>query len=528
MIILQHVYYAHPNKGAIFEDLNLTVGNQEKIAVTGNNGSGKSTLLKIIAGELTLSSGFLKTDSIPWFVPQIFGQYNDLTIAEALQVSQKLNALKEILDGNPGEKNLAILNDDWTIEERCRKALLFWKIGDVDMQQKISILSGGQKTKVFLAGIAIHQPQIVLMDEPGNHLDSEGKQMLYEFIQTSKATLVVVSHDRKLLNLAEKVVALTKGGLSIYGGNYDFYKEQKTIEADALSQDLKNKEKELRKAKVTARETAERQQKLEARGKKKQEKAGLPTISMNTFRNNAEKTSSRLKDAHTEKLTGISNELNALRKESPDASAIKFGFDNSFLHRGKVLFKATDLNYGYNDDLLWKEPLNFQVLSGERITLKGKNGSGKTTLINIIRGNTEPISGNVYRAESRSVYIDQEYSLIDNAITVYEQAQRFNAFVLQEHEVKIRLNRFLFSAADWDKPCKALSGGEKMRLVICCITIGSKAPDIIMLDEPTNNLDIQNIEILTAALNEYEGTIFVVSHDEIFLKEIHVDREIFL
>jgi ATPase subunit of ABC transporter with duplicated ATPase domains len=205
---------------------------------------------------------------------------------------------------------------------------------------------------------------------------------------------------------------------------------------------------------------------------------------------------------------------------------MKFGFDNSTLHKGKILFKANDINFSYENSLLWQQCLNFQITSGERIVLKGLNGSGKTTLIKIILGKLEPKLGKVYRAESKSIYIDQDYSLIDNKLAVYEQAQQFNTSMLQEHEIKIRLNRFLFPKEDWDKSCAALSGGEKMRLMICCLTVSNQAPDIIILDEPTNNLDIQNIEILTAAINEYRGTLLVVSHDQHFLEQINIERTI--
>ena len=247
---------------------------------------------------------------------------------------------------------------------------------------------------------------------------------------------------------------------------------------------------------------------------------------MNTFRNNAEKSTSRIKGVHAEKVDAISQGLNELRKELPDMDKMKLGFDNSTLHRGKILFTAKDINYGYGKRLLWKEPLNIQITSGERIALKGLNGSGKTTLINIILGKFEPGSGTVNRADNKTVYIDQDYSLIDNGINVYEQAQRFNFSVLQEHEIKTRLARFLFTKDYWDKPCSALSGGEKMRLMLCCLTISNQTPDIIVLDEPTNNLDIQNIEILTAAVNDYKGTLIVVSHDEYFLEQINVARVI--
>lgn len=524
MLILQNISYTHANKNLLFDNINLTVNNYDKIALIGNNGSGKSTLLKLIAKVLQPSDGHLFVDTVPYFVPQIFGQYNHLTIGQALKVENKLNALQEILNGNVSEENYTTLNDDWTIEERCNDALKYWQLPNLDLSQKIETLSGGQKTKVFLAGISIHQPSLVLLDEPSNHLDIAGRQLLCGFIQSTQNTLVIVSHDRKLLNLLDKVAELSKRGITIYGGNYDFYTEQKQIENKALNQDLQSKEKAFRKAKEKERETLERQQKLDSRGKGKQEKSGVARIMMNTLRNNAEKSTSKLKGVHAEKIGGIKEELQELRSALPDIDKMKFGFDNSVMHKGKILINAYEINYSYKNHLLWKDNLTFQITSGERLVLKGLNGSGKTTLIKMILGKLETQTGKIYRADNKAVYIDQDYSLIDNQIKVYEQAQQFNVSALLEHEIKIRLNRFLFTKDDWDKSCGALSGGEKMRLILCCLTINNQSPDLIILDEPTNNLDIQNIEILTAAINEYQGTLIVVSHDETFLEQTKIEQ----
>ncbi|SFO21728.1 ATPase components of ABC transporters with duplicated ATPase domains [Chitinophaga sp. YR627] len=528
MFILQGVTYTHPNRDILFSDIHLTVNKQDKIALIGNNGAGKSTLLKILAGELLPSAGIIKKDVIPYYIPQLFGQYNDHTVAQALRIDVKITALREILAGNVTEAHMTSLDDDWTIEERCQEAFAHWQLEDVDLMQSMRTLSGGQKTKVFLAGIAIHQPALVLLDEPSNHLDVQARSILYDYISSTTDTLVVVSHDRTLLNLLNVVFELSKRGITVYGGNYEFYTAQKMIASEALNQDVKSKEKELRKARETERESMERQQKLDARGKKKQEKAGLPTISMNTFRNNAEKSSARMKGVHTEKVGNISDELNQLRKELPDMDKMKMDFDNSSLHKGKILVTAKDVNFSYGDRLLWSAPLSFQITSGERIVIRGHNGSGKTTLIRMLLGELVPQSGTIDRAAVKTIYIDQDYSLIDNSLSVYEQAAQYNKTGLQEHEIKIRLNRFLFTREYWDKPCQALSGGEKMRLMLCSLTIGNQAPDIIVLDEPTNNLDIQNIEILTAAVNEYQGTLIVISHDEYFLGEINMGREILL
>ncbi|OXA99428.1 ABC transporter ATP-binding protein [Flavobacterium plurextorum] len=523
MVILQNISYLHSNKDLLFDKITFTVNPREKIALIGSNGVGKSTLLKIIAGELQPADGILKTDSKPYYLPQIFGQFNHLTIAQALQVEDKLSALQEILNGNVSEENLNTLNDDWTIEDRCTEALQYWQLQDLNWNQKLETLSGGQKTKVFLAGISIHQPELVLLDEPSNHLDVSGRELLYTFLKNTSSTLIVVSHDRKLLNLLNSVYELSKYGITIYGGNYDFYTEQKRIENNALNQDIHNKEKALRKAKEKERETLERQNKLDSRGEKKQKKAGVSRIMMNTLRNNAENSTAKTKDVHAEKIGGITKELQELRSSVPDIDQMKFGFDKTDLHKGKTLFSATAINHRYKDHLLWTELLSFEILSGQRVALKGLNGSGKTTLIKIIMGELYPKTGTIYKADSKIIYIDQDYSLIENGISVYEQAQKFNVSGLQEHDIKMKLNKFLFLQNDWNKSSSALSGGEKMRLMLCCLTINNQAPDIIILDEPTNNLDIQNIEILTAAINEYKGTLIVVSHDAVFLEEIHIE-----
>ncbi|MCF0041595.1 ABC-F family ATP-binding cassette domain-containing protein [Dyadobacter fanqingshengii] len=525
MLFLQEVAYAHPNRDVLLSDINLSVNKQDKIALIGHNGAGKSTLLKILAGEIAPTAGLVKSNSKPYYVPQLFGQFNEKTIAEALGVSAKINALKGILDGDVTEANLTTLNDDWSIDERCQVALSHWNLTGLDLSVKMGMLSGGQKTKVFLAGIMVHNPELVLLDEPSNHLDMLGRDILYDYIQTTPHTLLVVSHDQTLLNLAGTVLELSKRRITAYGGNYDFYLTQKTIENDALNQDLKSKEKALRKAKETERQTMERQQKLDSRGKKKQEKAGLPTILMNTLKNSAEKSTSKIKGVHAEKIESISQDLSQLRSEISDTGKMKLDLDNAALHQGKILVTAENLNVGFKR-LLWQKPLNFQIMSGERIAIKGANGSGKTTLIKIILGDLLPGAGNLQRAEFKAIYIDQDYSLIDNSLSIYQQAQRYNTGMLQEHEVKTRLDRFLFPKEYWDKPCVALSGGEKMRLMLCSLTIGNQAPDMIILDEPTNNLDIHNIEILTNAINEYKGTLLVVSHDAYFLQRVRVETEI--
>jgi ATPase subunit of ABC transporter with duplicated ATPase domains len=205
---------------------------------------------------------------------------------------------------------------------------------------------------------------------------------------------------------------------------------------------------------------------------------------------------------------------------------MKVDFEHSSMHNGKLLVSTKEILHGYSHKCLWSKPLTFEIRSGDRIHLKGDNGSGKTTLVKIILGEIQPLKGEINTFEYSTIYIDQDYSLIDNTLSVYEQSLKYNFDSLPEHEIKIRLNRFLFHSEFWDKPSSALSGGEKMRLILCCLMISNNSPDMFILDEPTNNLDIKNIDILTSSIKEHKGSLIVISHDTYFLKEIGISRTI--
>jgi ATPase subunit of ABC transporter with duplicated ATPase domains len=287
---------------------------------------------------------------------------------------------------------------------------------------------------------------------------------------------------------------------------------------------------------------------------------------MKTLRNNAERSTAKIKDVHAEKLNDISSELSNLRKQIPAANKMKLDLNSSSLHKGKLLVRATNINLAFciqpessiqhpafalattgrpaSKLPIWQQNLTFEIISGSRVAIKGSNGSGKTTLIKLILGELDPATGAIERAPFRAVYIDQDYSLINDELTVFEQMQMSNQMhsfrvfrdfrekqdpqSLPEHEIKIRLNRFLFRKDDWDKPCALLSGGEKMRLMLCSLMVANQMPDMIVLDEPTNNLDLENAEILTNAINEYDGTLIIVSHDEKFLEEVGVEMRLTL
>jgi len=526
MLTIHNLTYIHPNRELLFDDISLSIQKQEKIALIGNNGTGKSTLLKIMAGLITPSQGHIITQSKPYYIPQHFGQYNEMTVAAALGIDHKLAALHRILDGVLSEPDWTILADDWTIEDRCRDALVRWDYPGLPLDTRMGLLSGGEKTRVFLAGIHIHQPEIVLLDEPTNHLDMAGRDHLYRLVESFNGTMAVVSHDRSLLELLNPTYELTRRGLNLYGGNYDFYHHQKQVDDQALFHHVNDARKALKKAQKKERETLERKQRQDVRGKSKQLKANtLPSL-MKKLKNKAESSTAKLVNTHSEKISALTDQWIDLRKKLPDPRKMKMNFEDSSLHEGKILIRVQNLNFRYGIKPLWTDPLSFQITSGERISLMGLNGSGKTTLIRILLGDLQPTSGEIRRSELKSLYIDQDYSLIENSLSVYQQAQCYNSGALPEHEVKIRLHRYLFNQDFWEKPCRTLSGGERMRLMLCCLMISNHAPDFFVLDEPTNNLDIRHCEILTQAIKDYAGTLLVVSHDRRFLDEISIGRKL--
>jgi len=563
-ISIQQISYIHPDKEVLFSDLNFAISKGQKLGLVGNNGCGKSTLLQIIAGQLSPSSGVIVRLDDLYYIPQHFGQYDSLTIAQALQIERKQQALHAILSGDASNENFVILDDDWNIEERSIAALDLWGLGQFTLSYPMNLLSGGEKTRVFLAGMDIHHPSVILMDEPTNHLDSSGRQRLYDWVEKCRSTLLVVSHDRTLLNLLPEICELEKHQINYYGGNYEFYKEQKTLMQEALQQRIEEKEKALRIARKVARETAERRDKQNVRGEKNNIKKGVPRIVLNALQGKSEKSTSKLNSAHQEKAEKLTDERNQLQGSLSPTATLKTDFNSSSLHTGKILVTAKEINFGYyshsinshiqmnneaniadtgnhsgpdshdiqdNGDFkqqLWQTPISFQLKSGDRLRIEGANGSGKTTLLKLITGQLQPQEGNLTRMEFTYVYLNQEYSIIDDRNSILEQAYAFNNRNLPEHEIKIILNRYLFPASEWDKSCRKLSGGEKMRLAFCCLMISNNTPDMFILDEPTNNLDIQSIEIITATIKNYTGTVIAISHDDYFIQEIGIEQRILL
>ena len=225
--IIKDLSYIHTDKEILFSHLHLSINSGDKIALTGNNGCGKSTLMRILAGDLSPSSGTVLRPEHLYYVPQHFGQYDRQTIAQALGISHKLSALHAILSGDATEKHFNTLNDDWNVEERAQASLDSWGLDGITLSRPMEGLSGGEKTRIFLAGMELHNPTAILLDEPTNHLDMDSREVLEDALENFPGTILAISHDRYFINrFATKVCVLEAGGVKEYLGNYDDYFEK--------------------------------------------------------------------------------------------------------------------------------------------------------------------------------------------------------------------------------------------------------------------------------------------------------------
>ncbi|MCD8261841.1 MAG: ATP-binding cassette domain-containing protein [Bacteroides sp.] len=346
-ILIQKLTYKHTDQETLFEELSFVVEKSEKVALLGNNGTGKSTLLRLVQGELKPVSGRILLKGSYWYVPQQFGQYESCTVAQALGVAVKTEALHQILEGAVTEENLSALEDDWEVEERAVASLAYWGLEAVGLQTPFRSLSGGERTLVFLAGINLHDSEILLLDEPTNHIDCKNREKLYNYIPYLRAAILVVSHDRMLLEQLPLTMELTKSGIKRYGGSYSFYKEQKEVEEKALEEEIRSNEKMLKQARRKAQKTAEKKQKQEARGKKQVRKSDGPRILNNALQDKADKSSARMQGEHTEKIGRVGEELSRLRLEVPDRNRMKIDLGSSGLYAGKILLKVSGINFSY-------------------------------------------------------------------------------------------------------------------------------------------------------------------------------------
>jgi len=373
----------------------------------------------------------------------------------------------------------------------------------------------------------MNSPGLILLDEPSNHLDSKTRMKLYAMIQQSKSTMLIVSHDRTLLNLMNKTLELSEKGMEVFGGNFEFYQQKKLEKVNALRARLNEQFKSLKAYEQKATDMADQRAQQEFKGRSAGLNHSIPRIIAGGLKNKAERSTARMLNAHEEKIATLLHNIAATRAQIQEYETLKIDIKAPEPTPGKLLIDMVAVNFKYSDRFLWNN-LSFQVKSGERVQIEGENGSGKTTLLKIITRVLTPAEGSYNSAPFSYFYLDQNYSMIDPKLSVYEQIQEHNNRRLEEDELKELLAYSQFTPATFDKKCAGLSGGERMKLSLSCLLASNQAPELLILDEPTNNLDVQSLEVLTLAVKNFQGTLLVISHDDYFIKEIGIDYSISL
>ncbi|RSS82982.1 ABC-F family ATP-binding cassette domain-containing protein [Streptomyces sp. WAC06614] len=508
-----------PDGTPVLDGLQLAVG-PGRTGLIGVNGSGKSTLLKLIAGELVPTAGHLSTAGSVGYLPQ------DVTLDTALRVDQALGiaatraALHAVEAGEVTEENLAAVGDDWDVEERALALLsqlgLAPHAGALD--RTVGELSGGESVLLRLAALLLARPDVLLLDEPTNNLDLRARSRLYAAVDAWPGVLILVSHDRELLERVDQIAELRDGEVRWYGGNFTAYEEQVAAEQEAALRGVRAAEADVQRQR---RELAETQVTLARRkryAQKMEENRRAPKILAGNLKRSAQESAGKLRATQQDRLAQARERLDQAREAVREDAEIRVELPATRVPPGRIVLTLTGLRLAHGPRL----PAEWEVRGPERIALVGRNGAGKTTLLRTVAGLLAPAAGEaVTHVPAR--YLPQRLDVLDDERTVVENAARFAPEATQ-NRIRARLAHFLFRGARGDRPAGTLSGGERFRATLAALLLAEPAPQLLMLDEPTNNLDLASVGHLAGALDGYEGALLVASHDLAFLESVGITR----
>ena len=491
----------------ILEQVNMDINSGDKIAITGRNGAGKTTLIKGIIDNSLFEEGIgeekFQISKIGNFdigyLKQIDFEDENITLLdevrksfqELINMENKMNKLVELMNKNNTDK---LIKDYTDLQERYKLLggysykkeyeIMLNKFGftESDKSKKINEFSGGQKTKIAFIKLLLRKPDLLILDEPTNHLDITTIEWLEEYLKNYKKTLILISHDRMFLNNIVNVIYDIEYGTTVrYKGNYSYYEKEKQLRYEKAVKDYEFQQKEIARLKA-----------IYERFRYKPSKASLAM--------------SRLHQLEKMEIIEKPNKI--------DTNTFKTNL-SEIQPSVKNVLKAKDLVIGYDKPLA---TIDLTITRGKKIGVIGKNGIGKSTLLKTLNGIITPLSGEIsYGLHVNPGYFDQTLIVNDSSATVLED---FKASLpeLIEPQARSALGSFLFKGDDVHKKINVLSGGEKVRLQLCKILYNK--PNFIILDEPTNHMDIIGKEHLEEILSEYEGTIIFVSHDRYFVKKI--------
>ncbi|MFF9061922.1 ABC-F family ATP-binding cassette domain-containing protein [Streptomyces sp. NPDC014882] len=513
--------FAWPDGTPVLDGLDVAFG-PGRTGLVGVNGAGKSTLLKLIAGELTPSDGTVRTAGEVGHLPQNVTLDTSLRVDEVLGIAARRAALHAIEGGDAAEEHFEALGDDWDVEERALATLGELGLGHIGLDRTVGEVSGGESVLLRLAALLLRRPDVLLLDEPTNNLDLYARRRLYAAVADWPGVLVVVSHDRELLELVDQIADLRAGGVAWYGGNFSAYEEALATEQEAAERMVRVAESDLRRQK---RELSEAHMKLARRkryGQKMWDQKREPKIVMGARKRAAQESAGKHRLLHEEKLAEARERLDEAVEAVRDDDEIRVDLPHTAVPPGREVLTLLDLRLAYGARVRG----GLDLRGPERVALVGRNGAGKTTLLRTIAGELDPVAGEV-RAHVPLRFLPQRLDVLDDGLTVVENVARFAPHATG-NRIRARLARFLFRGARADRPAATLSGGERFRATLAALMLAEPAPQLLMLDEPTNSLDMASVRQLTSALESYEGALVVASHDLPFLESIGITRWLLL
>lgn len=500
--------YQLTNGAVLFESISFSLQSR-LTGLVGSNGVGKSVLASLISGERTPTKGQIHvTYPVAVYDQQTDGVYDErMTVAQYLGVEPVLDAIRRVSEGECSEELFDRIGDDWMVEKYlCDQLLAIGLPSDIHIN--CSNLSGGQLTRLRLWYLFHHHQGLLLLDEPSNHLDRAGRRWLINEMHCYPGSILLISHDRLMLREMDEIWELSQLGLTRYGGNYDFYRHEKTLMTAAVEREighLKRQEKRLKKQLQSNREKADKRAALGNRTRKAGSQA---TVLLDYQKNSAEAAASARRKQDAAQVENLKQKTTSLRERQEAWQVLTLTLPGRTPVRGQVLtLNKVKLPFGSSKEV------NLQLSGTSKIRLLGSNGYGKSTLLKVIEGDLQPLSGEV-RLRLKTSYLDQNFSWINGSMTVLNNFMNA-AEELDEPAARARLAGAGLTAGDIGKSADQLSGGEKMKLAVLMAGYQPGQP-LLLLDEPDNHLDLDSKRILADALMQYQGPFMIVTHDDDF------------